>query len=104
MGLEKSDCKFYAYIDGQPVEIGPPLPKIIPKYSTERLAETWRALSETTKAVLQELTQFFSNAEFSLAMHMARTYRPELVFRYRTTKKKRTRKKYKKRILAWFRA
>ena len=38
-----------------------------------------------------------------MAMHMARIFEPELVHRYRRTKKKRTRKKYEKRILAWFR-
>ena len=37
------------------------------------------------------------------AMRWASVYDRPLAYRYRHTKKKRTRKKYAKRILAWYR-
>lgn len=37
------------------------------------------------------------------AMRWASVYNRPLAYRYRHTKKKRTRKKYAKRILAWYR-
>lgn len=41
--------------------------------------------------------------EFREAMRWASVYNRPLAYRYRHTKKKRTRKKYAKRILAWYR-
>ena len=43
-----------------------------------------------------------NSMELALAVHLARIFKPELARRYQHTKKKRTRKKYEKRILAWF--
>lgn len=41
--------------------------------------------------------------EFQEAMRWASVYNRPLAYRYRHTKKKRTRKKYAKRILTWYR-
>ena len=41
--------------------------------------------------------------ELAGAVWLARIFESELAHRYLHTKKKRTRKKYEKRILAWFR-
>ena len=114
MGPENSGGPFVAYIDGQPVEIGQDLPEITPDYSAggvsaedaaaaaERLEEIWGDMSVTVEVAAENLRAFFYSMELALAVHLARIFKPELVRRYQHTKKKRTRKKYEKRILAWF--
>lgn len=114
MGPDSNSGPVVAYLDGQPVEIGHPLPEITPDYSAggvtaeeaaaaaERLAEIWGDMSVTVEVAAENLRAFFYSMELALAVHLARIFKPELVRRYRHTKKKRTRKKYEKRILAWF--
>ena len=51
---------------------------------------------------MEGLRAFMYSLELGMAVHLARIFKPELVRRYQHTKKKRTRKKYEKRILAWF--
>ena len=70
--------------------------------AAERLAEKWGDMSVTVEEAAEGLRAFFYSMELALAVHLARIFKPELVRRYQHTKKKRTRKKYEKRILAWF--
>ena len=60
-------------------------------------------MSATVEVAAEGLRAFFYSMELALALHLAWIFKPELVRRYRHTKKKRTRKKYEKRIRAWFR-
>lgn len=114
MGPDSNSGPLVAYLDGQPVEIVHPLPEITPDYSAggvtaeeaavaaERLAAIWGDMSVTVEVAAESLRAFFYSMELALAVHLARIFKPELVRRYRHTKKKRTRKKYEKRILTWF--
>ena len=114
MGPDSNSGPVVAYLDGQPVEIGHPLPEITPDYSAggataeeaaaaaERLAEIWGDMSVTVEVAAEGLRAFFYSLELAMAVHLARTFKPELANRYRRTKKKRIRKKYEKRIMAWF--
>ena len=111
MGPDSNSGPMVAYLDGQPVEIGTPLPEITPDYSAGGVtaeeaaaaAEIWGDMSVTVEVAEENLRAFFYSMELALALHLARIFKPELVRRYRHTKKKRTRKKYEKRIMAWFR-
>ena len=71
------------------------------------LAESFRIfcehLEEATRAVADAWEAIKGAAEFQKAMRLASAYNRPLAYRYRHTKKKRTRKKYAKRILAWYR-
>ena len=114
MGPENSGGPVVAYLDGQPVEIGQDLPEITPDYSAggvsaEDAAEAmaaaskaWADVSITMEVAAEGLRAFFYSLELDMAMNLARIFEPELIRRYQHTKKKRTRKKYEKRILAWF--
>ena len=110
MGPDSNSGPVVAYLDGQPVEIGHPLPEITPDYSAGGVtaeeavaaAEIWGDMSVTVEVAEENLRAFFYSTELALAVHLARIFKPELVRRYQHTKKKRTRKKYEKRILAWF--
>ena len=93
MGPENSGGPVVAYLDGQPVEIGQDLPEITPDYS---------AGGVTAEVAAAGLGRFIYSLEFDLAINLALALKPELVHRYRRTKKKRIRKKYKKRIMVWF--
>ena len=114
MGPENSSGPMVAYIDGQPVEIANPLPEFTPDYSAggvsaEDAAEAmttaskvWADLSITIEVAAEGINEFFHAMELASAVWLARIFEPELAHRYLHTKKKRTRKKYEKRILAWF--
>ena len=114
MGPENRGGPFVAYIDGQPVEIGQDLPEITPDYaaggvSAEDAAEAmataqkaWADVSMTMEVAAADLRAFMYSLELGMAVHLARIFEPDLARRYIHTKKKRTRKKYEKRILAWF--
>lgn len=125
MGPENSGGPFVAYFDGQPVELAQkPLQftvahledgEIVPDYSAggvsaEGAAEAmataskaWADLSITMEVAAEGINEFFHAVELSTAIWAARIFKPKLFHRYVHTKKKRTRKKYEKRILAWFR-
>lgn len=115
MGPDSNSGPMVAYMDGVGVVIGHPLPEITPDHSAggvsaaeaeESLAAMTAAMSGmsiTMEVAVEGLQEFFYYLELAGALHMARVFEPELVRRYRHTKKKRTRKKYEKRILAWFR-
>lgn len=115
MGPENSGGTVVAYLDGQPVEIGQDLPEITPDYSAggvsvEDAAEAmataskvWADVSITMEVAAEGLRAFMYSMELAMAVNTARIFEPDLARRYIHTKKKRTRKKYEKRIMAWFR-
>jgi len=115
MGPKNSGSQFVAYIDGQPVEIGQPLPEITPDYSMGGVfaeeasaamataSKVWADLSITIEVAAEGMQEFFRAIELDTAVHFARVLEPAMAHRYLHTKKKRTRKKYEKRIRAWFR-
>lgn len=71
------------------------------------LVGAWGAICTTIEQAGKTLTRVWQAArvalEFQEAMRWASVYNRPLAYRYRHTKKKRTRKKYAKRILAWYR-
>ena len=115
MGPENSNAKYVAYIDGGPVVIGRTFPEITPDYSAggvsaedaaEKLAAMTRELagaSATARVAVKGIQEFFYAVELATALHFAKVLEPAMAHRYLHTKKKRIRKKYEKRIMAWFR-
>jgi hypothetical protein len=107
VGPDSNSGPMAAYLDGQPVEIGNPLPEITPDYSAggvtaeeavqaaERLAAAMGGIGVTIEVAEDGLRAFFYSLELSVAVYMAQIFKPELVHRYRRTKKKRTRKNTK---------
>lgn len=75
--------------------------------AVKSLAGAWDAICTTVeqagKAVARVWAACREALEFQEAMRWASAYNRPLAYRYRHTKKKRTRKKYAKRILAWYR-
>ena len=71
------------------------------------LAWAWDAICMAIDEAGKAMTRVWQAArvalEFQEAMRWASVYNRPLAYRYRHTKKKRTRKKYAKRILAWYR-
>ena len=131
MGPDSNSGPMVAYIDGKPIEMAhKPVqftvahyedgeivldkPEITPDYSAggvtaeaaaqaaERLAEAMGGIGMTMEVAAEGLERFIYSLEFGLAINLALALKPELVRRYRRTKKKRTRKKYEKRIMALF--
>ena len=115
MGPENSGGPVVAYLDGRPVEIGQPLPEITPDYSAggvsaadaaeamATVSKAWADVSITMEVAEEGLRAFMYSLELGMAVHLARIFEPDLARRYIHTKKKRTRRKYEKRIMAWFR-
>ena len=122
MGEDTKSQAMTAYIDGQPVdppgelpeiEITPP-PGITVEQMTqavETLGSIWNGITVTINDAAEAIAKLwhgitdavFYAAEFSTALKWAEIFNPRLVHFYRHTKKKRIRKKYAKRILAWYR-
>ena len=71
------------------------------------LARAWDQTCATVEQAGKALARVWAACrealEFQEAMRWASVYDRPLAYRYRHTKKKRTRKKYAKRILAWYR-
>ena len=115
MGPDSNSGTVVAYLDGKPVEIGHPMPEITPDYSAggvlaadaaEAMAtasKAWADVSITMEVAAEGLRAFMYSLELGMAVHLARIFEPDLARRYIHTKKKRTRRKYEKRIMAWFR-
>ena len=109
MGPENSGGPVVAYLDGQPVEIGQDLPEITQVSAADAAeamataSKAWADVSITMEVAAEGLRAFMYSLELGMAVHLARIFEPDLGRRYIHTKKKRTRKKYEKRILAWFR-
>ena len=84
MGPDSNSGPVVAYLDGQPVEIGRPLPEITPGHSPGK----W--VTAAAAAAAAGLRAFFYSMELALAVYLARIFKPELAHRYLHTKKKRT--------------
>lgn len=71
------------------------------------LAEAWKYITVTIEAAANALSRFFTEivaaAELKTAIRAAEAHNRPLAYRYHHTKKKRIRKKYAKKILAWYR-
>ena len=99
MGPDKKDtAPLTVYMDGQPV--GTAYGEI-PEISLA--AEEPTEAEQAGKALARVWAACREALEFQEAMRWASVYNRPLAYRYRHTKKKRTRKKYAKRILAWYR-
>ena len=111
MGPENSSGPVVGYIDGQPVEIRGPLPEFTIEDISEdartakKALEAWEDICITVEVGGDALRSFFKKMELCIAVCLAGCYKSTkgMAHRYRHTKKKRTRKKYEKRILTWFR-
>ncbi len=131
MGPENNNGPVVAYMDGQPVEMAgetlqftvahmeggeivPDTPDISAggvsvadiTAAIGTMSKAWAAVSvvieEAARAVRQIVRQLARAWEFQQAMKWAEAYNRPLANRYHHTKKKRTRKKYAKQILAWY--
>ena len=75
--------------------------------SAERLADMWSAtaltISEAAKAISEICRQITEYWEWETALKAAEAANSPLAWRYHGTKKKRTRKKYAKKIMEWYR-
>ena len=116
MGPEDKNGEMVVYCDGQPVGAATGLPEItVDPEKVAEIADTvgaaWDAIVVTVKAAANALAklwdaivvQAMAAEEFRRAMRWAEKFNRPLANRYHHTKKKRTRKKYAKRILAWYR-
>lgn len=112
MGPENSDSVFTVYIDGKPAQyIGTAMPDFSAGgVSAEEdgvalatASTAWENLSMTIEVAAEDIRKFFNAAELAMAVWLARIFEPAMAHRYLHTKKKRIRKKYEKRIRAWFR-
>lgn len=122
----KDTAQAAVYIDGQPVqyagEITPPeqverpAPPLLSSMGltmeqagkvAEAMAEGFRAIciaiEEAAAAVTKIWGAIQAAEEFRKALRWAEAANRPLAARYHRTKKKRIRKKYAKRILAWYR-
>ena len=111
MGPDSNSGTVVAYLDGKPVEIRGPLPEFTIEDISEdartakKALEVWEDICITMEVGGDALRSFFDKKELCIAVCLAGCYKSTkvMVHRYRHTKKKRTRKKYEKRILTWFR-
>ena len=127
MGPDGKDTTQAAvYIDGQPVQYAGeitlpeqaerPAPPLLASMSftieqaneaARYLAEAFRIfcdqLAEAARAVKDTWGAIMAAEEFRKALRWAEAANKPLAYRYHHTKKKRIRKKYAKRILAWYR-
>lgn len=77
----------------------------------EEIAKAWNNVARTMEAAAEVFTNWIRSVaaqieakhELETAMRWASCYYRLAFNRYRHTKKKRTRKKYEKKILAWYR-
>lgn len=122
----KGTAQAAVYIDGQPVQyageitlpeqVERPAPPLLSSmgFTMEQaneaaryLAEAFRIfydqLAEAVRAVADAWGAIVAAEEFRKALRWAEAANKPLACRYHRTKKKRIRKKYAKRILAWYR-
>ena len=83
----KGTAQAAVYIDGQPVQYAGEITQL--EEAARAVADAWEAIKAA--------------AEFHKALLWAEAANRPLAARYHRTKKKRIRKKYAKRILAWYR-
>lgn len=122
----KDTAQAAVYIDGQPVQYAGeitlpekaerPAPPLLASLgltveqaneAARYLAEAFRIfcdqLAEAARAVADAWGAIVAAEEFRKALRWAEAANKPLACRYHRTKKKRIRKKYAKRILAWYR-
>lgn len=101
----KDTAQAAVYIDGQPVQYAGEI--TLPEKVAEAMAEGFRAIciaiEEAAAAVTKIWGAIQAAEEFRKALRWAEAVNRPLAARYHRTKKKRIRKKYAKRILAWYR-
>lgn len=128
MGPENKNDHLVVYIDGKPAElVREPVQFVVAHTEGEEIvpdtpdfsafsaggistAEFTDALNTVSRmwaaeaANIEKMARALARAwEFQQAVKWAEAYNRPLAYRYHHTKKKRTRKKYAKRILAWYR-
>ena len=127
MGEENNAAGMVAYMDGKPVEICEEIPTLTElepvtaeeaaargTVTAEKLAEVTETINAAFAAIVPTFEQLarslgrFAAAialgyELQKAIRWAEVYNPKLAHFYHHTKKRRIRKKYAKRILAWYR-
>lgn len=110
MGQEDKNEEMVVYCDGQPVRSATELPGITAEKAAEAaaaLSSAWAAISITIKEAATALAAVWdaimAAERFNRALRWAEAFNRPLAHRYHHTKKGRTRKKYAKRILAWYR-
>lgn len=95
-----------AYIDGQPIRVGAKIKELPPEvYNTMDIpgVAAWAGVLVTRDEAEKAAEAWRLKTELKDAVFFAEIDQPTMAQRYHNTKKKRTRKKYEKRILAWFR-
>ena len=127
MGEENKGTGMVVCLDGKPVEICEEIPTLTElepvagaevtasgSVTAEKLAEVTETIRAAFDALVPPLEQVarslqrFAAAialgdELQKAIRWAEVYNPKLAHFYHHTKKRRIRKKYAKRILAWYR-
>ena len=66
-------------------------------------SKAWADISITMEMAAEEIQNFFHAMVLAVAVRCAMVLEPAMAHRYLHTKKKRIRKKYEKRIMAWYR-
>lgn len=122
----KDTAQAAVYIDGQPVQyageitlpeqVERPAPPLLSsmgftmeqaneaaRYLAEAFRIFYEQLAEAVRAVADAWGAIVAAEEFRKALRWAEAANKPLACRYHRTKKKRIRKKYAKRILAWYR-
>lgn len=111
MGTEDKNAEMVVYCDGQPIRAASELPGITTEKAAAAaaaLSSVWAAISITIKEAATALAAtwdaIMAAERFNWALRWAEAYNRPLAYRYRHTKRERIRKKYRKRILSWYRA
>lgn len=111
----KDTAQAAVYIDGQPVQyageitlpeqVERPAPPLLSSMglTMEQANEAASYLAEAARAVADTWSAIMEAEAFRKALRWAEAANRPLAARYHRTKKKRIRKKYAKRILAWYR-
>lgn len=119
MGEENRADDLVVYADGQPVgrveEFQLTEVDTMPEgcqaedlaAAAARMAEAWKSITvtvgEAAAAIAEILERYKEYMEWQDALRWAEAHNRPMAWRYHHTKKKRTRKKYAKRIMAWYR-
>lgn len=120
MGEGEKNTEMVAYINGQPVELPPPEVKMLEaeepcqqiatmedlRRAAEVVTAVWHGFTITLEAASKVCADLWAKIrqaeELQTAIRWAEVFNRPLFNRYRHTKKRRIRKKYAKRILAWY--
>lgn len=117
---EQNTSAAAVYLDGKPLgaigelELSELEPGVTAEQATEacrKLGEAWAKVTMTIEAMAPAFCRWIrkvaaevaAQQEMEMALRWASVDNRPLYNRYRHTKKKRTRKKYAKRILEWYR-